>query len=168
MLYSLAEFHSGNATTIRVTAEGTSFGIADDGRGHSIDKAVEGTSYLNFIYTHFDYPFESARGAPIQLQGIGMSLINAMCSELAVTVRKRDATLQLVFRDGQLHGSKRTQVVSAETGITVSAKINSQFERRGVATEQLEEWLRGVLAASPSLKLFFNGRQLQAPPQSDV
>jgi len=58
-------------------------------------------------------------------------------------------------------------VVSAETGITVSAKINSQFERRGVATEQLEEWLRGVLAASPSLKLFFNGRQLQAPPQSD-
>ena len=34
MLYSLAEFQCGNATTIRVTANGTSFGIADDGRGH--------------------------------------------------------------------------------------------------------------------------------------
>lgn len=168
MLYSLAEFQSGNATTIRVTAEGTSFGIADDGRGHPIDKTVEGTSYLDFIYTHFDFPFESARSAPIQLQGIGMSLVNAMCSEFALTVRKRDATLQLLFRDGQLHGSNRTEVFSEETGVTISAKINSQLQGSDVETKPLEEWLLGVLATSPSLKLFFNGRQLQSPLQGDA
>lgn len=58
VLYSLMEFQSGNATTIKVTAEGSSFSISDDGRGHPLDKSVGGTSYIRFIYTHFDYPFE--------------------------------------------------------------------------------------------------------------
>lgn len=163
MLYSLLEFQSGHATTIRVTAEGNTFSITDNGRGHSIDKSVDGTAYLKFIYTHFDYPFESGRSPPIQLQGIGMSLVNAMCSELRLTVRKSDATLQLLFRDGQLCESNRTDVVSAETGITVSAQINPQLQGNGVAADRLEAWLLGVLAASPTLKLFFNGRQLQPP-----
>lgn len=160
-LYSLAEFQSGNATTIRVTADGTKFSIADDGRGHPIDKTVEGTSYLRFIYTHFDYPFEPARSAPIQLQGIGISLVNAMCSELALTVRKREETLQVWFRNGQFHRSHRSAALSNETGIAVSATLNSSLQGSGVAIAQLEEWLLGVLNISPGLTLFFNGRQLQ-------
>jgi DNA gyrase subunit B len=168
MLYSLLEFQSGHATTIRVTAEGNSFSIADNGRGHPIDKSVDGTSYLKFIYTHFDYPFDAGRSAPIQLQGIGMSLVNAMCSELRLTVRKRDATLQLLFRDGQLCESNRTDELSDETGISVCAQINPQLQAGGVAIQPLEEWLHGVLAVSPSLNLYFNGRQLYTPRQDDT
>jgi len=163
-LYSLAEFQSGHATTIRITAEGASFSIADNGRGHPIDRAVEGTPYLKFIYTHFDYPFESGQSSPIQLQGIGMSLVNALCSELALTVRKRDETLQLLFRDGKLHESNRTNVKSEETGITVSATISPQLQRDSVAVEQLQVWLLSILASSPSLKLYFNGHELHAQP----
>ena len=163
MLYSLLEFQSGHATTIRVTAEGNAFSIADNGRGHPLDKTVDGTSYLKFIYTHFDYPFDSDRGAEIQLQGIGIFLVNAMCSALTLTVKKRDATLQMQFRDGQLCESNRAAVVSEETGITISAQINPQLQGGGTATEPLEAWLLGVLAVSPSLKLYFNGRQLHAP-----
>lgn len=163
MLYSLLEFQSGHVTTIWVTADGTSFGITDDGRGHSLDRTVEGTSYLKFIYTHFDYPFESARRAPVQLQGIGMSLVNALCSELALTVRKPDETLQLKFQDGQLRASDRATVHSEETGITVAAKLNPQLTATGVDAKQLEEWLLGVAVCHPSLKLFLNGRQLQPP-----
>lgn len=166
MLYSLLEFQSGHATTIRVTAQGNTFSIADNGRGHPIDKSVDGTSYLKFIYTHFDYPFESGRSVPIQLQGIGMSLVNALCSELTLTVRKRDATLQLLFREGQLCESNRTDVASEETGTTVSACINPELQANGVATQQLEEWLLGALVASPSLQLFFNGRQLRSPAKT--
>ncbi|MGL4574028.1 MAG: hypothetical protein ACRCV9_04475, partial [Burkholderiaceae bacterium] len=131
MLYSLTEFQSGNATTIRVTADGTSFSISDDGRGHPIDKTVEGISYLKFIYTHFDYPFESGRAAPIQLQGLGMSVINALCSELTLTVRKQNETLQLRFEGGQLQQQTRTAVPSIETGITVSAKLNPKLQQHG-------------------------------------
>ena len=117
LLYSLAEFQFGHATIIRVTAQGTSFSIADNGRGHSFDRAVDGTPYLKLIYSHFEYPFESNQSLPIQLQGIGMSLVNTMCSELAITVKKREKTLQLVFRDGKFHDSERVKVASDETGI---------------------------------------------------
>jgi DNA gyrase/topoisomerase IV subunit B len=161
MLYSLAEFQSGHATTIRVTAAGTSFGITDDGRGHSIARVVDGASYLKFIYTQFDYPFESAVGAPIQLQGIGMSLINAMCGELALTVRNPGEMLELLFRDGQLVRTNRTKTISSETGNTISAKISPQLQKSDADTTQIEAWLLGVLDSSRSLKLFFNGRELQ-------
>jgi DNA gyrase/topoisomerase IV subunit B len=161
LLYALAEFQSGNATTIRVTAEGTSFSVSDNGRGHALDRAIDGSSYLKFIYTHFDYPFEPGQGAPVQLHGIGMSVVNALCSELALVVRKRDETLQLMFRDGKLLNSNRMRVASDETGISVSATVHPQLQRGGVAAEPLEAWLLGVLAASPMLRLYFNGRLLQ-------
>ncbi|MEQ1684464.1 MAG: hypothetical protein ABL916_12510 [Burkholderiaceae bacterium] len=163
LLYSLAEFQSGHATTIRVTAEGRSFSISDDGRGHSIDRAIGGSSYLKFIYTHFDYPFEPGQGAPVQLQGIGMSVVNALCSELSLAVRKPDETLHLQFRDGKLQNSRREKVASDETGISISATVHPQLQQGGAAVEPLQAWLLGVLAASPSLRLFFNGRLLRAP-----
>jgi topoisomerase-4 subunit B len=163
VLYSLAEFQSGHATAIRITAEGTSFSIADDGRGHAIDRAVAGTPYLKFLYTQLDYPFDQVQGAPIQLQGIGMSLVNALCSELAVTVRKPDATLRLWFRDGQLRSSERVDVKSENTGNTISGTVSARFQKGDVGVEELRQWLLNVLAASPSLKLFYNGRKLQEP-----
>ena len=161
VLYSLAEHQSGHATTIKVNAVGTSFGITDDGRGHSIARAVEGASYLKFIYTHFDYPFESAVAAPIQLQGIGMSFINAACSELALTVRNRGEVLELLFRNGRLDKRTRTTTISNVTGNTISAKISPQLQRNDTDTERLEAWLLEVLDSNPSLELFFNGRELR-------
>lgn len=166
MLYCLAEFQSGNASSIHVTAEGNAFSISDDGRGHSIDKTVEGTPYLRFIYTHFDYPFEAGRDAPIQLQGIGMSLVNALCSELHLTVKKRDAELQLRFHDGRLVQSTRRAAASGEAGITVSGRIAPHLCGSGTDQARLEAWLLEILATAPTLRLFFNGRQLLPPPPS--
>jgi DNA gyrase subunit B len=163
LLYALAEFQSGHATTIRITAQGRSFSVSDNGRGHSIDRAIDGSPYLKFVYTHFDYPFEPGQSAPVQLQGIGMSLVNALCSELSLTVRKRDEILHLQFRDGKLQNSRRETLASDETGISVSATVHPQLQQGGVATEPLQAWLLGVLAASPSRHLFFNGRLLRAP-----
>ena len=167
-LYCFAEFQSGHVTTIRITAEGNSFTISDDGRGHVIERAVGGAPYLKFIYTHFDYPFETGRNAPVQLQGIGMSLINTLCSELIVTVRKQDVTLQLKFRGGRPFGSELFNVSSGETGIAISGKVSPQMQRGGVGVQKLQQWLLDLLAASPTLKLFFNGHQLQALSQSDA
>ena len=168
VLYCLAEFQLGHATTIRVTAAANSFSVADDGRGHSIERAVDGTPYLKFIYTHFDYPFESDQSPPVQLQGIGMSLINVLCSELMVTVRRQDATLQMWFRDGRPAGSELKSISSGETGVAVSGTVGSQLQDPGVDVQRLELWLLGLLPASPLLKLFFNGNELHAVAQNDA
>lgn len=160
VLYSLTQFQLGHATTIRVTLEGSAFGIADDGPGHPLDKSLEGTSYLRFIYTHFDYPFEAGRAAPVQLQGLGMSLVHALCSTLRLTVRKADETFTLDFRDGREVTRQRSAEANATTGITISAQLRPELPPGGAGSADLEAWLRGLLQAHPTLRLFFNGRPL--------
>jgi DNA gyrase/topoisomerase IV subunit B len=108
VLYSLAEFHGGYASTIDVNVDATSFSVSDDGRGHAIARTINGLPYLPFIYTHLDYPFADADPpGQVQLQGIGMSLINAMCSELSVVVRKPHGTLRLRYEAGWLANETR-------------------------------------------------------------
>lgn len=160
LLYALVEHQGGHAGTIRVTMDGRSFGIADDGRGHPLDKALNGVPYLRFIYTHFDYPFGTAGGTPVQLQGIGVSLVNALCSELALTVRKPTETLEVQYRYGALASSERTAVASAETGIAVRGTVRAELQLDAPDGHDLAPWLQGVLACNPELRLFLNGRAL--------
>ncbi len=160
VLYSFAEHQAGHASTIRVSAEGTSFSVADDGRGHSIERLVGQTSYLAFVYTHLDYPFEAGQGDPIQLQGIGMSLINTLCSELSVRVQKPHATLVLSFREGRFVGRELLDLKSEHAGNTVAGVLDLRYQRLGVDTGHLGRWLRTLLAASRGLTLFFNGQKL--------
>jgi tellurite methyltransferase len=161
VLHSLLEFQGGKAKTIRVTKHGSKFSVADDGRGHPLDKELEGISYLRFIYTHFEYPFGSARGAPVQLQGIGISLVNALCSELLLTVRKQHETLSASFQNGRLQGANRTPGASQETGIAVQGKLRPELSSGVSDSGELEEWLRGIVQVHPTLRLFFNGRELR-------
>jgi DNA gyrase/topoisomerase IV subunit B len=160
VLYSILEFQGGNAKTIRVTKRGPDFSVSDDGRGHPIDKELEGTSYLRFIYTHFDYPFGAIRGAPIQLQGIGMSFVNAVCSELLLTVRKPSETLTASFKNGRFQSVIRSPGASQETGITVQARLRPALSAGVADSDELDAWLRGVAQVHPTLRLFFNGREL--------
>lgn len=161
VLYSAAEVQSGYAKTIRVAADGTSFSVSDDGRGHAIERMVSDSPYLKFIYTHLDFPFGSNQAAPIQLQGLGMSLLNTLCRELTVTVRKPEATLHLLFQDGKFMRSERVDVASEETGNTVAGTIKPQLQTAAIDLPQLHAWLLGVLCATPSLQLFLNNHELQ-------
>lgn len=163
VLYALAEVQSGHATTLRVTVDGTAFSVADDGRGHAIHRAIAGTPYLRFVYEHFDFPFEAGADAPVQLQGIGLSLVNALCSELTVTVANADASLRLWFREGRLERSEPGGAVAGGTGTTIAGTISPRLRPAPADARQLEGWLLRVLAARPSLQLHFNGRRLQPP-----
>lgn len=159
-LYALAEFPFGNATTVRVDAQGLSFSVSDDGRGHAIDRTVAGSPYLPFIYSHLDNPFAGHQGGPVQLHGLGMSLLNAMCSELCVTVRKKSGTLRITYRAGHLHEEQRDHQANDETGNMVAGTVDSQIQRIHTSAEGIEQWLSRVSAANPGLKLYFNGKAL--------
>lgn len=166
VLYALAEFQLGGAKTIRVSLQGREFGISDDGRGHPLDKTLEGSSYLRFIYTHFEYPFDGGRSAPVQLQGIGMSLVNTMCARLTLTVRKPDETLTMVCTHGRIQHRQRTPGTNAQTGITISARLREDLpapDAPEASLAGLQAWLAGLVQAHPGLRLFLNEHPVQAP-----
>ena len=158
VLYSLAEFQSGHCGRIRVETNGRSFSVEDDGRGHAIERTVAGHPYLRYVYTHFDFPF--APVAPplpaVQLQGIGMSLINALCSELAVIVRKPTKELHLLYRDGCLREERELQASSAFTGTAVAGLLVPDIT---VASEPaLRSWFETIKRSAPTLQLSVNGQ----------
>jgi len=159
-LYSLAEFQTGHATTLRVRMDGRSFGVTDDGRGHAIERSIDGLAYLTFVYTHLDYPFKTSRGAAIQLHGIGTSLVNVLCSELVVTARKRHATLHMHFLNGRLHKQHVVEVDSDRTGNAIAGTIRKPLHFEDAGPESIRQWLRDVSLANPSLHLHFNDETL--------
>jgi len=161
-LYSLAEFQSGHASAIHVSVDGSSFCVADDGRGHAIDRTIAGSPYLQFIYTHFDYPFAAGEGGPVQLHGIGMSLLNALCCDLSVVVRKTDATLRMTYQYGHLCEEEHLKIPAESTGTTVSGVISPTLPCGQTNIKDIEKWLLSVLASNPTLKLHFNGTELHA------
>ena len=138
-----------------------SFSIEDDGRGHAIGRSVEGSPYLDFIYCHLDYPYEERKAKPIQLQGLGMSLLNRLCAELIVSVRKTEATLTLRFQSGRLVSHELNEATNQVTGNKVSGTVHPDLGPAPIDERALEQWLQELLAASPLLQLVFNGQQLE-------
>lgn len=165
VLYSLAEFQSGHASTIRVLVDGTTCSVADDGRGHAIHRVVSGQPYLPFIYTHQHYPFQDAQpqnAGQVQLQGMGMSLVNALCSELVVVVKKREGTLRLTYASGHLTREERDDLVNESTGTSVSATLDPALHTGSVDLPEIERWLTRIATAHPTLKLSLNDAVIRA------
>ena len=92
-----------------------------------------------------------------------MSLVNALCSELTLTVKKPEATLRVAFQNGKLLTSDRTNAPNAQLGISISGKILSSLQSTEVVADELERWLLAVLETSPALSLYFNDRALRVP-----
>ena len=161
VLYSLAEHQLGHAKSVRVTASECAFSVEDDGRGHAIGRSVEGAPYLDFIYCHLEFPYKERVAKPIQLHGLGMSLVNRLCSELTVSVRKTEATLTLRFQNGRLVSEELVKATNRVTGNTVAGTVHPKLGLELVDEQALKQWLQILLAASPSLRLFFNGRHLE-------
>ena len=165
-LYALAEHQSGNASALTLSASGNAFSVSDNGRGHGIDRTAEGVPYLRFIYSHFDYPFGSSTDAAVQLQGLGMSLLNSLCSKLQLTVRKPQETLSLSFCFGRLCEERRVREPNAESGNTLQGEVRAELQPRPTDAAQLEAWLGLVQRANPGLRIRFNGKELVGGPGS--
>jgi DNA gyrase/topoisomerase IV subunit B len=160
VLYSVAEHQLGHASSVRVGFDQHAFSVADDGRGHAISRQVEGAPYLDFIYRQLDYPFEGGQGKPIQLQGLGMSLLTRLCAELCVCVRKPTASLTLRFENGSLTSHEFLETQNESTGNEITARIDRKYGQHPADLGALHQWLLGVLAAHPSLCISLNGHAL--------
>lgn len=159
-LYHLAECQSGNATTIRVEARERTFRIDDNGRGHALDRTINGLPYLRLVYTHLEYPFDLGTDTPIQLHTIGMSLINLFCSELVVTVYKIGKAYVKFYKGGQLQKEEIEENPGNETGTAIEGTINPEMVPGEINLHEMEQWLKGIKSVNRQLRLFFNGKEL--------
>ncbi|MCZ8235469.1 MAG: hypothetical protein O9335_09975 [Inhella sp.] len=165
VLYAAAEAQAGHAKHVVVTASGDRFTVADDGRGHSFDKVVDETPYLSYIYEHFKFPFDGAPAGQVQLQGIGMSLVNRLCRELRVTVRRANSQLELVFQAGALVSKRQTASTMTGSGTEVSGTADRADGATQAEGDTLRTWLHSLAAGLPGVRISYNG-QLLGPDQA--
>jgi DNA gyrase/topoisomerase IV subunit B len=156
VLYSLAEHQAGFANRVEVNVDGSLFSVEDDGKGHSIDKSIDDTPYLPLIYEQVNYPFGSRTTAPVQLQGIGISIINVLCESLEVTIQKKDCRLLLGFESGRLIARERQDQISKKTGNRINGSVNVAFMREPFNSSQFGFWLKEIATVAPKLELSFN------------
>lgn len=167
VLYSLAEVQAGHATTIRVTLEPASFSVSDDGRGHAVDREVDGLPYLELVYTQLEFPFGRHPGPAVQLQGLGLSLVNRLCRALTVTVRKRGAVHRWVFAEGSRVHRERLEVEGAtDQGNTLCGSVRAELSCGPPPVDELHRWLQGLVAATPGLTLEFNAVRVRADDEA--
>ena len=117
------------------------------------------------MYNHLDYPFHSDAAPPIQLHTIGMSLVNSLCSELVVSVYKENNVYRMVYTHGRLSKEESRENPDNTTGTSVEGKIDPDLlpveMDREKDKQDIEQWLKAIQSANQTLKLFFNGKELQ-------
>lgn len=163
-LYSIAEAQSGRATTVRIAAEGRRFSVSDDGRGHAVDRHVDGIPYLRLIYEQLQIPFSQGTCPAVQLQGIGASLVQALCSELTVTVHRNGLMHRVVFAEGQLLSEADSGIPSEDSGNRLEGIIRPELPVQ-LDEASLRTWLRDATAGVAGLRVELNGVEL-APESS--
>jgi DNA gyrase/topoisomerase IV subunit B len=160
VLYHLAEYQSGNATTIKVNIQNHTFRVSDNGRGHAINRTINGLPYLRLVYSQLEYPFGLGTDTPIQLHTIGISLINSLCSELVVTVSKTEKTYIKHYKQGQLNKEEIMDNQEAVTGTAIEGKINPDLFPEEIDLQNFETWLKEIKSIHQQLRLFYNEKEL--------
>jgi DNA gyrase/topoisomerase IV subunit B len=160
ILYHLAEYQSGNATTIHINVQKDTFKVSDNGRGHAIGRTINGMPYLRLVYSQLEYPFDLDSDTPIQLHTIGISMINSLCKELVVTVRKEENILKQYYKDGKLEKEEIEENQEERTGNTLEGQINTDLVSDEVVLQNIGEWLIKIKSINKSLRLFFNDKEL--------
>ncbi len=160
---SVDEALAGHARNIKVTLhkDGT-VEVTDDGRGMPVDvHPEEKVSGVELILTRLhaggkfnndNYKFSGG------LHGVGVSVVNALSSELEVLV-KRDGNLhQMTFADGEKKTSLKVidKVGQRNTGTTIRFSPNPKyFDSPNISIPRLIHVLRAKAVLCPGLHMIF-------------
>lgn len=157
LLYSICEFQSDNASIIHVEIDGETVSIQDDGRGHSLEREVDGVPYLQLVYEHLSWPFDNKKNTSIQLQALGISLCKSLCDEFTIQITKTDVIRSYFFVESQGCGiSEVENYDNKPTGNKVTYKIRDSCLDDDFAKQHLTE----IAEACPTLSIVFNQIEL--------
>lgn len=160
-LYAVAECQTGVASQIDITSAGRTFRVADDGRGHSPTRTVgPAIRYIEAIYGQLNYPFSSHEPVPVQLQGLGIALINAFCEELRITARTVSGGASLTYRNGRLESTDYDADADDTTGTEVAGEVRPDLHLAPLDEERFDQWLRHVAQANPAAIIRHNDKRV--------
>ncbi len=162
---SVDEAMAGHATAVIVTHyKDGSLEVSDDGRGMPVDiHPEEKMSGIELILTklHSGAKFSNKQyrfsGG---LHGVGISVVNALSKNLAVTVKRGGNIYQIKFKDGEKSSELKiigTTEKKRETGTSILFTPNEKyFDSPRFAITKLKHTLRAKAVLCPGLHVSFH------------
>ncbi len=160
---SVDEALAGHARAIAVSLHRDgSIEVSDDGRGMPVDiHPEEGVSGVELILTRLhagakfsDRSYRFSGG----LHGVGVSVVNALSSDLEVEVKRDGKVCNMVFRDGEKTGDLAVTgaIGRRNTGTRIRFVPNGiYFDAARVSVPRLKHVLRAKAVLCPGLKVDF-------------
>ncbi|HSU39078.1 MAG TPA: ATP-binding protein, partial [Polyangiaceae bacterium] len=160
---SVDEAMNGHATEIAVTLhkDGQSITVSDDGRGIPIDiHPKHKKSALEIVYTTLhaggkfgDDNYKTAGG----LHGVGASVVNALSSEVTVTVKRDGAAWSMEFHGGAVKSKLKKLGAARGSGTTVHFRPDPTiFPRTDFNPDTIRERLEIVSYLHRGVTVRFN------------
>ncbi|MDG2176468.1 MAG: DNA topoisomerase IV subunit B [Gammaproteobacteria bacterium] len=173
---SVDEALAGHARSIKVTLnKDGSVEVTDDGRGMPVDihpeEKIPGVELIlsrlhaGGKFNSDNYKFSGG------LHGVGVSVVNALSSELEVLVRRDGKLHRMTFADGEKTTSLKVidKVGQRNTGTTVKFTPNSKyFDSANISIPRLIHVLRAKAVLCPGLQMIFEDKTVKGDKaQSD-
>lgn len=170
---SVDEHLAGVCDEIRVTLEADgSATISDNGRGIPVGMHAKGVSAERVIFTtlHAGGKFDnSAYKTSGGLHGVGSSVVNALSTQLTVTVKNGG----LIYQDQYAYGNPVTELVDGllpvigktkETGTTINFTPDpSIFDKTWFKAEEVKSRLHETAYLNPKLTIVFEDKRGEVP-----
>jgi topoisomerase IV subunit B len=173
---SVDEALAGHARSIKVTLnKDGSVEVTDDGRGMPVDihpeEKIPGVELIlsrlhaGGKFNSDNYKFSGG------LHGVGVSVVNALSSELEVLVRRDGKLHRMTFADGEKTTNLKVidKVGQRNTGTTVKFTPNSKyFDSANISIPRLIHVLRAKAVLCPGLQMIFEDKTVKGDKaQSD-
>ncbi|MCI7791902.1 MAG: DNA gyrase subunit B [Lachnospiraceae bacterium] len=170
---SVDEHLAGVCDEIRVTLEADgSATISDNGRGIPVGMHAKGVSAERVIFTtlHAGGKFDnSAYKTSGGLHGVGSSVVNALSTQLTVTVKNGG----LIYQDQYAYGNPVTELIDGllpvigktkETGTTINFTPDpSIFDKTWFKAEEVKSRLHETAYLNPKLTIVFEDKRGEVP-----
>jgi len=167
---SVDEALAGYARTIKVTLnKDGSVEVADDGRGMPVDvhpeEKVPGVELIlsrlhaGGKFSSDNYKFSGG------LHGVGVSVVNALATELEVLVKRSGKLHRMTFADGEKKTNLKVidKVGQRNTGTTVKFKADPKyFDSANISIPRLVHVLRAKAVLCPGLHMIFEDKTVKA------
>lgn len=164
---------AGFATQITVTVYQNGFiAVEDNGRGIPVGiHPEEGVPTVQLVFTqlHAGGKFDKDNGGAYAfsggLHGVGVSVTNALSSELIVKIRREGALHQMTFQEGEVVQTltKLNSIPKKETGTLVTLKPNpTYFDSPHIPLAELEHTLKSKAVLLPGLTVLLRIEQANA------
>lgn len=159
MAYVITEHLGGKANVVKVHYKDNLISISDNGRGHSVERNIDGIPYLDMVYCQLSLFDTNPDLNTFVYQALGMSLISEMCDQIKLTVANHGKIRNFGISNGIITKLSEYEDSECGSGNTIEYLAKEAIDE-ALAESDIFKTLQTVASKYSNLTVYFNDQLL--------